>query len=99
MDATISDPAIATITGVTLPDYGLVLTNGVLPGQTATIHMADLNSILDGVLINSLMATLEVQLLSSGTAQLDASFTLLDDDSGANLIPLVIVNAGSVISN
>ena len=97
-DATISDPAVATITGVTLPDYGLAFTNGV-PGQTASILMADLNSVLDGVLNNSLMATIEVQLLSPGTAQLNASFTLLDNDSGANLIPFVIVDPGSVVSN
>ena len=97
-DATISDPAVATITGVTLPDYGLAFTNGV-PGQTASILMADLNSVLDGVLNNSLMATIEVQLLSPGTAQLNAAFTLLDNDSGANLIPFVIVDPGSVVSN
>jgi hypothetical protein len=98
MYATISDPAVATISSVTLPDYGLEFTNGV-PGQTATILMADLNSVLDGVLSDSLMAMIEVQLLSSGTAQLDAAFTLLDNDSGANLIPFVIVEPGSVISN
>ncbi len=98
LDTTISDPALATITGVTLPDYGLVFTNGV-PGPTATILIADLNGILDGVLTDSLMATIEVQLLSSGTAQLDAAFTLLDGDSGANLIPFVIVDPGTVIVN
>lgn len=98
MDATISDPTIATITGITFPDYGLVLTNGV-PGHTATILMADLNAVLEGVLNNSLMATIEVELLSSGTTQLDAVFMILDDDSGANLVPYVIVDPGTIITN
>ena len=98
MDATISDPAVATITGVTLPDYGLVFTNGV-PGQTATILIADLNGVLDGALNNSLIATIDVQLLSPGTARLDAAFTLLDDDSGANLVPFVVLDPGTVTAN
>ena len=98
MDTTISNPSVATITGVTLPDYGLEFTNGV-PGQTATILVADLNSVLDGALSNSLMATIELQLIGSGTAQLDAAFTLLDNDSGADLTSLVTVDPGSVTSN
>ena len=99
MDTTISNPSVATITGVTLPDYGLEFTTGVLPGQTATILVADLNSVLDGALSNSLMATIELQLIGSGTAQLDAAFTLLDNDSGADLTSFVTVDPGSVTSN
>ena len=98
MDVTISDAAVATITGVTLPDYGLFFINGT-PGQTASVLIADLNGVLDGVLSNSLIATIDVQLLGSGTAELNAAFTLLDNDSGANLVPFVIVAPGTVITN
>ncbi|MCH7653216.1 MAG: hypothetical protein IIB14_06015 [Chloroflexi bacterium] len=98
MDVTISDPSIATITGVTLPDYGLVFVNGT-PGPTVGVLIADLNGVLDGVLSDSLMATIDVQLLSSGAAELNAAFTLLDNDSGANLVPFVIVAPGAVIAN
>ena len=98
MDVTISDPSVATITGVTLPGYGLVFVNGT-PGTTAGVLIADLNGVLDGVLSNSLMATIDVQLLSSGSAELNAAFTLLDNDSGANLVPFVIVAPGAVIAN
>lgn len=98
MNATIPNAEVATITSVTLPNYGLEIINGV-PGQTVTILIADLNGVLDGVLNNSLMATIEVELLSPGTAQLAAAFTLLDNDSGANLIPYVEVVPGTVTSN
>ena len=98
MDVTISDPAVATITGVTLPDYGLVFVNGT-PGQTASILIADLNGVLDGALSNSLIATIDVQLLGSGAAELNTVFSLLDNDSGADLVPFVIVDPGAVTAN
>lgn len=98
MDVTISDASVATITGVSLPDYGMVFVNGT-PGQTASVLIADLNGVLDGVLSDSLLATIQVQLLGSGAAELNAGFTLLDNDSGANLVPFVIVDPGAVIAN
>ena len=98
LDAVVGDPAIASITNVTLPNYGFQFVTGA-PGSSVSMLMADFSEILQGQIPSVVIATLDVQLLAAGSTQITLSVNQLDSDLGIDLIPGATLNPGTIDAN
>ena len=98
IEAVVSDPTVAIINDVIFPAYGFQFVTGA-PGSTVSMRVADFNDILDGPFSSALIATLDVQLLSAGSAQITLNLDQLDSDSGIDLIPGAVINPGTITVN
>jgi hypothetical protein len=84
-----ANPQVARIKDVRLPDYGLTKV-GELPADSVDITIVDLPSLLEGAFTRETLATLDMELLSPGQAQILLELHLLDDDTGNVLAPEVV---------
>ncbi|WP_275040409.1 alkaline phosphatase D family protein [Haloarcula marismortui] len=89
MTVTISDPEIATITGVTVADpFSISETDVASDGASADIRFADVEKNAQSVVggTDTRLATLDIRGQSAGTADIEVSVERLDDDSGTALV-------------
>jgi alkaline phosphatase D len=89
MTVTISDPEIATITGVTVADpFSISETDVASDGASADIRFADVEKNAQSVVggTDTRLATLDIRGESAGTADIEVSVDRLDDDSGTALV-------------
>lgn len=90
----VSEPAVARIASVQLPDYGLRRVSE-LPGPGMDIRAADIHGIMEEELPQAVLATLDLELLSPGSTHVLLEARILDDDFGNPLKPQS-VEQGSV---
>jgi alkaline phosphatase D len=86
--ASVSDPEVATITGVTVAEhFGISETNVASDGASVTLRFADIEENAQSVVggTDTLLATLDIRGQSAGTADIEVSVDKLDDDSGTAL--------------
>jgi len=98
IDISVSDPAIAAISAVTLPAYGLTFSPEAadLPAAIVRVTAIDLLDVLSGRLEDETLMTLTLDLLATGSTELVASIEALDDDDGSDLDPLTVVADGQI---
>lgn len=88
MTVSISDPDIATITGVTVAEpFSLSETDVASDGSSVDVRFADVEKNAQSVVggTDTLLATLDIRGESAGTADIEVSVDRLDDDSGTAL--------------
>ena len=80
---TVSDPEVASITGVTFPD-DLALTQGTVAddGSSVRARFSDAGKQVQPGASRARLATLEIEAESMGTADLDVEIERMDDESG-----------------
>ncbi len=82
----VTEPAVARIASVQLPDYGLRRVSE-LPGPAMNIRAADIHEVMEGELPQVVLATLDLELLGPGSTQVLLEPRILDDDLGNPLKP------------
>ena len=98
-DLSVQNAAVARIQNVTLPEYGFQIVTGA-PGSTVRVFVADGNEILQDQITSAVIATMDLDLLMSGTSQLTLTLSQLDSDlDGGDLLPITLVVSGSVTVN
>lgn len=90
LTASLSNPEVATITGVTIAEsFGISETAVASDGASATIRFADIDENAQSVVggTDTPLATLDIRGKSAGTADIEMSVDELDDDNGNPLEP------------
>ncbi|MDZ7379426.1 MAG: cell surface protein, partial [candidate division KSB1 bacterium] len=82
LDVTLSDPAVASISDVQFPDFGLA-EHELLSGSRARLRAVDSEDMLESGATNAVLATLQVRGLAQGTTEVTVRVLRLDDDSGS----------------
>ena len=78
---TLTNPKIARITSVVLPDYGL--TDEILiSASELRLRAVDLNSVIGNDAINFTAATVNIQTVVGGTSDIEISVVRMDDEAG-----------------
>jgi alkaline phosphatase D len=88
MTVSISDPDVATITGVTVAEpFSISETDVASDGSSVAIRFADVEKNAQSVVggTDTPLATLDIRGESAGTADIEVSVDRLDDDSGTAL--------------
>ncbi len=85
--ASLSNPANASIVGVTFPDFGIVepAADSLVPGPQVRLAAADVNDLVESGATNVVLATLELRGLAEGTTEVRLIVERLDDDAGSEL--------------
>jgi len=90
----ISDSEIAEITAVSFPDWGMLPRNSTVPSGSIWIKAADLGSQVGPGDTNVLLGTITLTGKKEGTSDLNIPRTMINDDTGSLITPLV--NTGTV---
>lgn len=97
LNLSISNPAVAEITGVTFPAWASALNaTGTLPASQDLIAAADVNGMVGTGAADVTLATVTVRGLSAGETVLVISRTNFDDDDGSE-IQYTVVNGMIVV--
>ena len=78
----VDNPAVAEISGVTPPGWGLMPAISPLPSGQAWLKVIDLNKAVNSGAQNIPVGTLELHALKEGTTVLTITSTRVEDDSG-----------------
>ena len=90
VEVTIGDPAVAQVSKVTYPDFGLVQTlPETLPASTVRVRGVDLNQLVSAGATDVELATIKVTVLSAGVTRIDIVARQVDDDQGNPISPAV----------
>lgn len=84
---TVEDPAVAEITGVTLPAWAELSDIAGVPGPEISILAADIQGSVEKGSNAVVLATLTVKGLSPGTTDIVLSEPIFDDDDGNDIDP------------
>ena len=92
---TLSNPGVASIEAVDLPDFGLtsIVQNS---SSEVVIWAADLNSLIQSGAVNPTLSTLTMQTLKTGSTDILISVAVLDDDGGSAIGAAVLTSTLSV---
>ncbi|MFU1781753.1 alkaline phosphatase PhoX [Haloarcula japonica] len=83
LTVTVSNPDIASITGVSFPDsLGLTESSISDDGSSATIRVADVDTNVQSGAMDVSLATLDVRANGGGTTDLTVSIEQMDDENG-----------------
>jgi len=98
-DLSVQNSTVARIQSVTLPAYGFQIVTGT-PGSSARVIVADTNEILQDQISSVVIATANIELLTTGASQVDIALIQLDSDlGGTDLVPQTTIVPGSVTAN
>ncbi len=83
----VSDPDIATITGIVFPAWASVTDNTTLPAKTVYFSAADLNEVIQGDMTDIYLGSVVLQADSSGKTVISVMVNVMDDDQGNPIEP------------
>ena len=86
----VAGPTVGQIINVSLPAFGLKLV-GDLPAASVDINAVDLQRMLEGNIKEERLATVDIELLKTGTSELLVEILSVDDDEG-NIIESRVVS-------
>ena len=85
----LSDPTVATITGVSFPAWAALKDNTTFPSGSCYLKAADLNEQVQAGATSIPLATLTIRGLKAGSTTVNVTVLRMNDDNDAKLAPTV----------
>ena len=89
INVNVSDPSVATITGVTFPAWATMKENTSLPAGSVNLKAADLNEQVQSGATAIPLATLTLSGKAAGSTSVTATVVRMNDDTDARIYPEV----------
>jgi uncharacterized repeat protein (TIGR01451 family) len=96
INITLSDPTVASVTGVTFPAWATLKDSSSVPASFIHLTAVDLNDLVNGSASNVPLATITFQGLKEGSTPVQITVNAMDDDSGNMVSPSVAPGIFSV---
>jgi uncharacterized repeat protein (TIGR01451 family) len=89
INVNVSDPTVASITGVSFPAWATMKDNTTFPAPSCNLKTADLNEQVQAGATSIPLATLTITGLKAGSTTIMATVVRMNDDNDARLTPAV----------
>jgi PKD repeat protein len=90
INVTIDDPSVATISGVSFPEWASLHDTTMLPSSSCRIKATDMNEQVQAGATNINLATVTIQGLKGGSTPVTLTLNKMNDDDDALLSPTIV---------